>query len=154
VIATETRPRLQGAKLTAYELLTDKIPVTVIVDGAAGYTLRRRMVNMVIVGADRINADVVANKVGTYPIALAAKANGVPFYVAAPRSTFNLTSQGEVKIEERNQREVTHIAGRRIPPRGVEVFNPAFDLTPVELVTGFITDVGVFAPDQLTQLAT
>jgi len=150
VIATETRPRLQGAKLTVYELLSDKIPVTLIVDGAAGYTLRKHLVNMVIVGADRITTTVVANKVGTYPIALAAKANGIPFYVAAPRSTFNLRDdQSDVKIEERNAEEVMNIAGKRIPPKGVKVFNPAFDLTPVELVTGFITEKGVIDPSQM-----
>lgn len=154
VIATETRPRLQGAKLTAYELLSDGIPVTLIVDGAAGYTLRKRMVNMVIVGADRITTTVVANKVGTYPIGLAAKANGIPFYVAAPTSTFDLREdQSEVKIEERNANEVTHIAGLRIMPRGVGVFNPAFDLTPVELVSGFITERGIIPPARLRSIA-
>jgi len=150
VIATETRPRLQGAKLTVYELLRDKIPVTLIVDGAAGYTLKSHLVNMVIVGADRITASVVANKVGTYPIALAAKANGIPFYVAAPTSTFNLHNEAsEVKIEERGADEVVNVAGKRIPPKGVKVFNPAFDLTPVELVTGFITEKGVIDPSQM-----
>src|SRR5208283_3292088 len=114
------RPRLQGAKLTVYELLRDKIPVTLIVDGAAGYTLKSHLVNMVIVGADRITASVVANKVGTYPIALAAKANGIPFYVAAPTSTFNLHNDAsEVKIEERGADEVVNVAGKRIPPKGV-----------------------------------
>ena len=150
VIATETRPRLQGAKLTVYELLSDKIPVTLIVDGAAGYTLKSHLVNMVIVGADRITASVVANKVGTYPIALAAKANDVPFYVAAPKSTFNLQNdESEVKIEERESYEVANLAGKRIPPRGVKVFNPAFDLTPIELVTAFITEKGVIDPSQM-----
>ncbi|HKM76404.1 MAG TPA: S-methyl-5-thioribose-1-phosphate isomerase [Candidatus Bathyarchaeia archaeon] len=150
VIATETRPRLQGAKLTVYELLSDKIPVTLIVDGAAGYTLMSHLVNKVIVGADRITTSVVANKVGTYPIALAAKANGVPFYVAAPTSTFNLHNDpSEVKIEERDADEVVNVAGKRITPKGVKVFNPAFDLTPVELVTGFITEKGVIDPSQM-----
>jgi len=150
VIATETRPRLQGAKLTVYELLSDKIPVTLIVDGAAGYTLKSHLVNMVMVGADRITASVVANKVGTYPIALAAKANDVPFYVAAPKSTFNLQNdESEVKIEERESYEVANLAGKRIPPRGVKVFNPAFDLTPIELVTAFITEKGVIDPSQM-----
>jgi methylthioribose-1-phosphate isomerase len=133
-----------------YELLRDKIPVTLIVDGAAGYTLRSHLVNMVIVGADRITASVVANKVGTYPIALAAKANGIPFYVAAPTSTFNLHNEAsEVKIEERGADEVVNVAGKRIPPKGVKVFNPAFDLTPVELVAGFITEKGVIDPSQM-----
>jgi len=143
VIATETRPRLQGARLTAYELLKDRIPVTLIVDGAAGYVMRQRMVKLAIVGADRITSRVVANKVGTYLIALAANENHVPFYVAAPSSTFDLQRSDKVEIEERDPREVTHIAGKRIPPRGVAVFNPAFDLTPVQLVDGFITEKGV-----------
>lgn len=147
VIATETRPRLQGAKLTTYELLRDGIPVTLIVDGAAGYVMSKGMVQSVIVGADRITRKYVANKVGTYLIALAAQANRVPFFVAAPASTFNLhNGQSDVKIEERSSREVTHIGGRRIVPGGVPVFNPAFDLTPIELVKGFITDVGVLTP--------
>jgi methylthioribose-1-phosphate isomerase len=150
VVATETRPRLQGAKLTTYELLSDKIPVTLIVDGAAGYLIRRGMVQKVIVGADRITRSLVANKVGTYLIALAAQASKVPFYVAAPTSTFDLRGEGsDVKIEERGRKEVTHINGKRLAPKGVPVYNPAFDLTPVELVKGFITERGVFTPDKL-----
>jgi len=150
VIATETRPRLQGAKLTTYELLRDGIPVTLIVDGAVGYVMRRGMVEKAIVGADRITRKFVANKVGTYLIALAAQANQIPFYVAAPASTFDLQSEsGEVKIEERSAMEVTHVGGKRITPRGVPVYNPAFDLTPVELVKGFVTEKGVITPDRL-----
>ncbi len=150
VIATETRPRLQGAKLTTYELLRDRIPVTLIVDGAVGYVMKRGLVQKVIVGADRVTRNYVANKVGTYLIALAAQANKIPFYVAAPASTFDLRNeQPEVKIEERSPQEVTHIEGQRIAPKGVPVFNPAFDLTPIELVTGFITDKGVIAPEML-----
>jgi methylthioribose-1-phosphate isomerase len=150
VMATETRPRLQGAKLTTYELLHDGIPVTLIVDGAAGYVMKTGMVQRVIVGADRITTKYVANKVGTYLIALAAKANHVPFYVAAPSSTFDLRNESsEVKIEERDAREITHIAGQRIVPRGIPVYNPAFDLTPLELVQGFITEKGVIAPDRV-----
>ncbi|HUK29351.1 MAG TPA: S-methyl-5-thioribose-1-phosphate isomerase [Candidatus Acidoferrales bacterium] len=152
VIATETRPRLQGAKLTTYELGRDGIPVTLIVDGAAGYVMKRGMVQKAIVGADRITDKYVANKVGTYLIALAAKANNIPFYVAAPSSTFDLRKESsEVKIEERDAEEVTHIWGKRIPPRGVPVFNPAFDLTPVELVQGFITERGVIAPGDVKE---
>ena len=151
VIATETRPRLQGAKLTVFELLSDRIPVTLIVDGAAGYVLKKGMVQLAIVGADRITSRVVANKVGTYPIALAAKANQVPFYVAAPLSTFDLKEEGEIKIEERSPKEVTHMEGRRIGSRGVDVFNPAFDITPVELVSGFITEKGVIKPEELSR---
>jgi len=147
VIADETRPRLQGAKLTSYELLHDGIPVTLIVDGAAGYVMKIGMVQKVIVGADRITRKYVANKVGTYMIALAARTNNIPFYVAAPTSTFDLgNGSGDVKIEERDQGEVTQIAGKRIPPRGVHVFNPAFDLTPLDLVQGLITERGVIAP--------
>ena len=149
VIATETRPRLQGAKLTTYELLSDKIPVTLIVDGAAGYVIRKGMVQKIMVGADRITRNVVANKVGTYLIALAAHANNIPFYVAAPTSTFDLRHGSEVKIEERDSKEVAYVNGKRVPPKGVPVYNPAFDLTPVDLVRGFITEKGVFAPDSL-----
>jgi methylthioribose-1-phosphate isomerase len=150
VFATETRPRLQGAKLTTYELLRDKIPVTLIVDGAVGYVMRKGLVDKAIVGADRITTKFVANKVGTYQVALAAQANQVPFYVAAPSSTFDLRSgDAEVKIEERSPQEVTHIRGKRIVPKGVEVFNPAFDVTPVEMVMGFITEKGVVTSDRL-----
>jgi len=150
VMATETRPRLQGAKLTTYELLSDKIPVTLIVDGAAGYVIRTGMIQRVIVGADRITRSVVANKVGTYLIALAAQANKIPFYVAAPTSTFDVKRENsDVKIEERDEKEVTHVNGKRIPPRGVPAYNPAFDLTPVDLVSGFITERGVFTAESL-----
>ena len=149
VIATETRPRLQGAKLTTFELLRDRIPVTLIVDGAVGYVMKEGMVKLAIVGADRITSNVVVNKVGTYQIALAARANKIPFYVAAPTSTFNLKGEDSTKIEERRSQEVTHIDGKRIVPRGVDVFNPAFDVTPVELVTGFITERGIMRPDEL-----
>ncbi len=150
VIATETRPRLQGAKLTTYELIRDRISVTLIVDGAVGYMMKKGLVQKAIVGADRITKSFVANKVGTYLIALAARANNVPFYVAAPTSTFDLADEGaEVKIEERSPQEVTVIEGKRIAPKRVRVFNPAFDLTPVELVTGFITEKGVITPAML-----
>jgi methylthioribose-1-phosphate isomerase len=150
VIATETRPRLQGARLTTYELLRDRIPVTLIVDGAVGYVMKKGLVKAAIVGADRITRAFVANKVGTYLVALAAQANDIPFYVAAPSSTFDLESEhAEVRIEERSSAEVTHIAGRRIAPRGVKVFNPAFDLTPVDMVKAFITEKGVVTADRL-----
>ena len=155
VIATETRPRLQGAKLTTYELLSDKIPVTLIVDGAVGYVMRKGMVQKAIVGADRITTRYVANKVGTYLIALAAQANNVPLYVAAPSSTFDIQhDDAEIKIEERDPKEITYVNGRRVPPRGVSVYNPAFDLTPVELIRGFITEKGVFTPGSLSSMAT
>jgi methylthioribose-1-phosphate isomerase len=150
VIATETRPRLQGAKLTTYELLRDGIPVTLIVDGAVGYVMKKGMVQAAIVGADRVTSAYVANKVGTYLIALAAQANQVPFYVAAPWSTFDLRrGTSDVKIEERKPQEVTHIGGKRIVPKRVAVFNPAFDLTPIELVRGFVTEKGVLEPEDL-----
>jgi len=150
VVATETRPRLQGAKLTTYELLSDKIPVTLVVDGAVGYLMKSGMIQRAIVGADHITTSFVANKVGTYLIALAAKANNVPFYVAAPSSTFDLRAEkADIKIEERDPKEVTFVNGRRIPPRGVVAYNPAFDLTPLELVTAFITERGVFTPEGL-----
>jgi methylthioribose-1-phosphate isomerase len=152
VIATETRPRMQGAKLTSFELLRDGIPVTLIVDGAVGYVMRMGMVHLVIVGADRINTRIVANKIGTYQVALAARANQIPFYVAAPTSTFDLKSSG-FKIEERRVDEVTHIGGRRIVPRGVGVFNPSFDETPIELVTGVITEKGIMRPNELAAAA-
>jgi methylthioribose-1-phosphate isomerase len=150
VFATETRPRLQGAKLTTYELLRDKIPVTLIVDGAVGYVMKIGMVHKAIVGADRVTTQFVANKVGTYMIALAAQANSIPFYVAAPSSTFALRpEQSEMKIEERGPQEVTHIGGKRIAPKGARVFNPGFDLTPIELVTGFVTEKGIIEPGKL-----
>lgn len=148
VFATETRPRLQGAKLTAFELVKDRIPVTLIVDGAAGYVMRSGMVSKVIVGADRITREVVVNKVGTYMLAIAAQANNVPFYVAAPLSTFHLEGdQSSVRIEERDPREVTHIGSKRIAAGGVRVFNPAFDVTPISLVKSFITEKGIVSPE-------
>lgn len=151
VIATETRPRLQGAKLTTYELLSDRIPVTLIVDSAVGYVMSRGMVQKAIVGADRITTRFVANKVGTYMIALGARANKIPFYVAAPTSTFDLSNENRaIRIEERDSKEVTFVNGRRIAPKAVTAYNPAFDLTPIELVNGFITEKGVFAPERLT----
>jgi methylthioribose-1-phosphate isomerase len=150
VIATETRPRLQGARLTTYELLLDEIPVTLIVDGAVGYVMKKGLVKTAIVGADRITREYVVNKVGTYLVALAAQANQIPFYVAAPASTFDLRpKQDEVEIEERSSQEVTHIGGKRIVPEGVAVLNPAFDLTPLDLVNGFITEKGIVAADRV-----
>ncbi len=152
VMATETRPRLQGAKLTIFELLRDKIPVTLIVDGAVGFVMGKGLVQSAIVGADRITKKHVANKVGTYLIALAAQANHIPFYVAAPSSTFDLRHPvPDFEIEERDPKEVTHIGGSRIPPRGVSVYNPAFDLTPNELVSAFITEKGVFSYKHLDE---
>jgi methylthioribose-1-phosphate isomerase len=150
VIADETRPYFQGARLTAWELRKDRIPVTVIADSMAGAVLKRGDVNCVIVGSDRIAANGdVANKIGTYPLAVLARRHGVPFYVAAPLSSVDLTcpSGDEIPIEQRADKELAEFAGRRIAPRGVAVFNPAFDVTPAELVTAIITERGVaYAP--------
>ena len=146
VYATETRPLLQGARLTAWELLREGIPATLIVDGAAGSLLRRGLVACVIVGADRIAANGdVANKVGTYGLAVLAHENGVPFYVAAPSTTVDLSlaDGDDIPIEERAAGEVTSFAGRRIAPEGVEVANPAFDVTPHRYVTAIITERGI-----------
>jgi methylthioribose-1-phosphate isomerase len=148
VLATETRPLLQGARLTAWELSREGIEVTVTTDGMAGYCLSRGMVDLVVVGADRVFRDGhVINKVGTYPIAAVARRHGVPFYVFAPLSTFDLSGRvEEVEIEHRGEEEVAEVAGRRVVPRGVRVLNPAFDLTPPELVTAFVTERGLLRP--------
>jgi methylthioribose-1-phosphate isomerase len=145
VIATETRPLLQGSRLTAFELSRDGIPVRVICDSAAAQLMAQGVVDKVVVGADRIlGTGHVTNKIGTLPIALGAKFYGVPFYVAAPVSTLDLvTDVSRVVIEERDQREVLLIGGRRFSPRNVGALNPAFDITPPELVTGIVTDRGV-----------
>ena len=146
VIADETRPFLQGARLTAWELDKDGIKVTVISDNMAGYCMSKGMVNLVLVGADRIAANGdVANKIGTYPLALLAKEHGLPFYVAAPTSTLDLsTSTGDdIPIEERNRNEITHFQGQPVTPEGVDAFNPAFDVTPNHLVHAIITERGV-----------
>ena len=149
VISCETRPLLQGARLTTYELTESGIPVTLISDGMSGFALQRNMVDAVIVGADRIarNGDV-ANKIGTYGHAVLARQHGIPFYVAAPKSTFDLTlaSGAEIPIEERKREELTHFNGRQIAPEKVEVWNPAFDVTPAELISGIITEHGVIQP--------
>ncbi|QJA06330.1 S-methyl-5-thioribose-1-phosphate isomerase [Thermosulfurimonas marina] len=149
VLADETRPYLQGARLTAWELHKVGIPVTVIPDAAAGFLMARGRVQAVIVGADRIAANGdVANKIGTYSLAVLARENGIPFYVAAPSSTFDLTCfSGEgIPIEERAAEEVHLCAGRRITPRGVSALNPAFDVTPAPYVTALITEKGIIQP--------
>jgi methylthioribose-1-phosphate isomerase len=146
VIVTETRPLLQGARLTAWELMQENIPVTLITDSMAGYFMSRLKVNCVIVGADRIAANGdTANKIGTYTLAVLAKENGVPFYVAAPTSTIDLSlkSGEEIPIEERNPEEVTSIGGIRLAPKGVTAANPAFDITPHKYITAIITEKGV-----------
>jgi len=149
VYAGETRPFLQGARLTAWELLEEGIPATLITDNAAAYLMRRGLIQLVIVGADRVaaNGDVV-NKIGTYSLAVLAKAHGIPFYAAVPLSTIDLSvrSGDEVTIEERDPREVTHVFGTRIAPEGIDVLNPAFDITPHELVTAIITEAGIVRP--------
>lgn len=146
VMANETRPFMQGARLTVWELQQDSIPVTLLTDNMAGHTLKSGKVGAVVVGADRIagNGDV-ANKIGTYAVAVLAKENGVPFYVAAPISTLDmsLTSGDQIPIEQRAAEEVTHIRGQQIAPLGTEVINPAFDVTPNKYVTAIITEKGV-----------
>jgi len=152
VIATETRPLLQGARLTAYELLKDGIPVTLITDNMVGFVMAKGMVDLVVVGADRIVRDGVFNKIGTYSIAILAKEHGIPFYVAAPKSTLDLgRSSGDVVVEERAPEEVTHIRSVRIAPEGVGVLNPAFDFTPMRYITAIITEDGVFRPGELLE---
>jgi len=146
VFADETRPWLQGARLTAWELLQDGIPVTLLPDVAAASLLGSGRIGCVVVGADRIahNGDT-ANKVGTYPLALAAQASSVPFYVAAPTSTIDLRARSgsEIPIEQRSPLEVTHLAGARIAAEGVEVYNPAFDVTPARYISAIVTERGV-----------
>ena len=155
VIADETRPVLQGARLTAWELMQDNIPVTLITDNMAGALMRQGKIHLCIVGADRIAANGdVANKIGTYTVAVLAKAHGIPFYVAAPYSTIDLQTKSgaDIPIEQRNAQEVTTIhGGRPVAPTGVSVYNPAFDVTPAELVSGIITERGVFRPQELAQ---
>jgi methylthioribose-1-phosphate isomerase len=145
VIATETRPLLQGARLTAYELKRDGIPVTLITDNMVGYVMHKHLVNAVVVGADRIVQDAVVNKIGTFTVAVLAKEHGVPFYVAAPTSTFDLThTSTNVIIEERKPTEVTHIGSQQIAASDVEVINPAFDITPLTYVSAIISESRVY----------
>lgn len=152
VFADETRPLLQGARLTAYELMHDNIPVTLITDNMAGYVMKKGMIDAVVVGADRITArGDVANKIGTYSVAVLAKEHGIPFYVAAPMSTFDFTliSGEDIPIEERDAQEVREIYGQAIAPKEVKVFNPAFDVTPHHLISAIITDKGIIKdPDE------
>jgi len=152
VIANETRPYLQGARLTAWELVQEGIPCTLITDNMAGHLMSTGEVDVIVVGADRIAANGdVANKIGTYPLAVLAKRHGIPFYVVAPRSTFDLkiSSGKEIPIEERPAEEVTGYRGTRWAPRGISVRNPAFDVTPAELITGIVCEKGVIlAPDK------
>ena len=156
VIADETRPVLQGARLTAWELMQDDIPVTLITDNMAGALMREGRIQRCIVGADRIAANGdVANKIGTYGVAVLARYHGLPFYVAAPTSTLDLSipSGAHIPIEARDPREVTHVQGlAHIAPDGVDVANPAFDVTPADLITAIITEKGAFRPQDIHRL--
>jgi len=153
VIATETRPLQQGARLTTFELQRDNIPVTLITDTMVGYVMANKFVNKVILGADRIVKDAVFNKIGTYSVAILAHEHHIPFYVAAPRSTFDLTRVSrDVTIEERSPEEVTICGGKRIAPEGVRVINPAFDATPLKYVSGIICESGVLTPGEFRRL--
>ena len=157
VLADETRPFLQGARLTAWELLRDGIQTTVITDSMAGSLMRDRQIDLVIVGADRVAANGdVANKIGTYSVAVLAKEHNLPFYVAAPTSTIDLATPdgAHIPIEERNQREVTHMGALRLTPEGALIRNPAFDVTPHQYIAGIITEVGVFRPPYTESLGT
>jgi len=148
VIATETRPVMQGSRLTAFELLHDGIDVSLIADTAVGHMMARGAINYVIVGADRVlHTGHVFNKIGTYQVAILANKHNVPFYVAAPLSTFDFESNpDDVIIEDRSADEVVKVGKKRIAPKGVRVFNPAFDMTPPELITGIITQKGILTP--------
>ncbi|MEO5657562.1 MAG: S-methyl-5-thioribose-1-phosphate isomerase [Nitrospiria bacterium] len=156
VVADETRPVLQGARLTAWELMQDAIPVTLITDNMAGALMRQGGIQGCIVGADRIAANGdVANKIGTYSVAVLARHHGLPFYVAAPTSTLDLSiaSGAQIPIETRDPREVTHVNNlAHIAPEGVVVANPAFDVTPAELITAIITEKGAFRPEDIHRL--
>ena len=148
VIATETRPVMQGSRLTAFELKHDNIDVSLIPDTAVGYAMSKGLVNKVVVGADRIlSTGHVYNKIGTYQVATMAKQHNIPFYVAAPLSTFDLKNKpDDIIIEQRKASEVTGVAGKKTAPDGINVINPAFDMTPPELITGIITEAGVAKP--------
>lgn len=152
VYADETRPRLQGAKLTVWECVQEKIPVTVITDNMAAHCMQQKMIDLVVVGADRIAANGdAANKIGTYSVAIAAKAHQIPFYVAAPFSTidFDLPDGKQIPIEQRDPQEVLEINGKVICVEGAQFYTPAFDVTPAELITGIVTEKGVILPQAL-----
>ncbi|PQO47588.1 S-methyl-5-thioribose-1-phosphate isomerase [Blastopirellula marina] len=149
VFVDETRPLLQGARLTAWELSQRKIPATLICDSMAAQVMREGRVDAIVTGADRIAANGdSANKIGTYSLAVLAKAHGIPFYIAAPISTFDMAidSGDEIPIEERKSEEITHGFGKQTAPAGINVYNPAFDVTPAELIQGIITERGVISP--------
>lgn len=156
VFADETRPRQQGARITTFELAMDGIPVTLITDGMCSYFMNKGMIDMVVVGADRIAANGdTANKIGTYTVAIAAKYHNIPFYIAAPLSTIDtsIKTGAEIPIEERSHEEVTHINGKRICAEGINIINPGFDVTPHELIAGIITEKGILRPDYNKSIA-
>lgn len=148
VIATETRPVMQGSRLTAFEMAHDGIDISLIPDTAVGYLMSNKMIDRVIVGADRIlKTGHVFNKIGTYQVALLSRSHDIPFYVAAPLSTFDLKNDlKDIVIEERSVDEVIKIGDRRVAPKGVRIFNPAFDITPPELITSIVTEKGILTP--------
>jgi len=153
VYSCETRPLHQGSRLTAWELTEDNIPVTLICDNMAGMVMRQGKIDKVIVGADRITKDAVFNKIGTYSHAVLAKAHGIPFYVAAPISTFDLAhSEKDVEIEERDADEIRRLGNKQLAPPDVNVYNPAFDAAPLDLVTAIITERGIFRPPEMPEL--
>ena len=155
VVVTETRPLLQGSRLTAYELKRDGLPFTLITDSMVGYVMSKRLVNKVIVGADRIVQDAVVNKVGTYSIAVLAHEHQIPFYVAAPTSTFDLTHfSQDIIIEQRDPKEVTHFGSEDVAPKGVTALNPAFDITPIKYVTAVICEKGIISTEEWKKLTT
>jgi methylthioribose-1-phosphate isomerase len=150
VLACETRPLNQGSRITTWELMQDSIPVTLITDSAAGWAMRQELVDKVLVGADRITQDSVINKIGTYTLSVLAKEHEIPFYVAAPISTFDFEGwEGSVKIEMRDPNELRFFGSEQLAPETVEVYNPAFDATPMENVGALITERGVFYPPLL-----
>jgi len=155
VVSLETRPLLQGARLTCWELMREKIDTTLICDNMAASLMAQGKVDIIFAGADRIAANGdTANKIGTYMLAVLAKYHGVPFYIVAPRSTFDLTiaSGKQIPIEERNADEVTHVAGKRTAAQGVKVYNPAFDVTPAKLISGIVTEYGIIERPSLTNI--
>jgi len=154
VFADETRPRLQGAKLTAWECVQEGIPVTLITDNMAAHCMKQGLIHAVVVGADRIAANGdTANKIGTYSVAIAAKAHNIPFFVAAPLSTvdFELADGSKIPIEERDPTEIYQVGDTMLTPKGVDFYNPAFDVTPAELITAIITENGAIAPSELAK---
>jgi methylthioribose-1-phosphate isomerase len=155
VYATETRPLLQGARLTAWELFKDGIPVTLIADNMAGWLMQQDKIDLVVVGADRVAANGdTANKIGTYSLAVLAHTHGIPFYVAAPTSTIDLKMRTgmEIPIEQRSDKEMRELFGIQITPAEIDVYNPAFDVTPAKYITGIITENGIVSPPYAVNL--